>query len=130
MAKQLVTPKSQVQSEDLIRIDQKNFGKMFNDIPASEIGDNVALNINMKLKPQYAEGRTGSREWSSTILPALRTGFTASRVGYLVTLTSGVVEFADVYNKYFVWPDGDNDEIIEILSDTLESPIQTKNLTN
>ena len=125
MGKQLIAPKSQVQSEDLIRIDQKNFGKMFNDIPASEIGDNLSLNRNMKLSPQFSEGRTGSRRWSSTILPALRTGFTASRVGDLVTLTAGTVQFTDVYNKYFVWPDGNNDEIIEVITTTTFKTRQT-----
>lgn len=113
MAKQVVAPKTQIQSENMVRVDQRNFGRMMNDPPASEIGDNVAYSENMILFPTRAEGRKGSRLWSSTDLPYLRNGLTAYRVGNVVTRVNGP-EFVpgDIYGRYIVWPDGDHDEII------------------
>ena len=117
MAKQIVAPKSQVQGEGLIRIDQKNFGEMLNDPPASEIGENVAYNENLRIFQSYAEGRTGSILWSSTDLPSLKTGISAYRNDDNIVIRTHGPEFepSDVTGKYFVWPDGDHDEIIEYL---------------
>ncbi len=119
MAKQIVAPKSQVQSESLVRVDQKDFGRMMADPPASEIGENVAYNENMILSKEYGEGRTGSIEWSDTDLPALRTGITAYRIGNVVTKIAGddfIVD--DMMGCYIVWPDGEHDEIIGYTSAT------------
>jgi hypothetical protein len=86
---------------------------MMADPPASEIGDNVAYNENMILSKEYAEGRTGSWEWSDTDLPYLRNGITAYRVGNVVTRVAGPdFQVDDMLGCYLVWPDGEHDEII------------------
>lgn len=113
MGKQLIAPKTQLQAENLVRIEQRNFGKMLNDPPASDIGENVHYVENIHLHPDYGEGRTGSRLWSSLDLPYLRRGITAYRRGNRVYRVNGPeYQAGDVLGRYHVWPTGEHDEII------------------
>ena len=119
MGKQLVAPKSQLQSEDLIIREQRNWGKFIGDIPASDISPaDLSYLENMHSFPEFLEGRTGSRLFSDLTLPTLIDGITAEKEDNIVTASADVFTPSMVYNRYFVWPDDDNDEIVGFISAT------------
>lgn len=123
MGKQLVAPKTQLQSEDLVIREQKNWGRFIGDIPASDIGPtDLSYLENMHSYPEYLEGRTGSRLFSELQLPTLIDGIRAYKElvdgQWTVTATTPIFTASMVFNRYIVWPDGDNDEIIAFNSTT------------
>jgi hypothetical protein len=120
MNKQIKSPKSKAQAEQLVDTDQRKFGKLNQDDPASQIGQFDLTNlVNMNSFPTYSEGRTGSKLFASTKIPSLenRTGYTCWKVGDVIYRKSGpdfVVD--DTFGHYFFWEDGTREEIIERLS--------------
>jgi len=117
--RQLKNPKLQVQGEDLIIWSQDRFDAgTYLDIPASDIPNNsIAQLVNAYSYPQWIEGRRGSKLYSSTALPTISTGYTASKSGTIITRTSGNKFGAADIGRYFVWDDGVNDQIIALIDE-------------
>lgn len=99
-----------------VKIDQTNFGVMYNDIPASEMPEGVAELENAHSYGEWIEGRTGSKEHTSLKLPPITDfqNITASQTGNLITRISGPAFTNFVIGYYFVWP-GQPDRHYEIV---------------
>jgi len=111
---------------------------MYRDIPGSELPDySVADAFNMLLYGDWAEVRPGTRLWAEADLPTLaedwvfsaggapisplpdipgRSGYSASKSGHIITAVSGADFISTDLYKYFVWPDGIRDVIIEVIA--------------
>ncbi len=91
---------------------------MNQDDPASQIGSaDLSDLINAHSFPRYCEGRTGSILYSERLIPSTDTGFTCSKVGDIIYRISGpsFMTINPTY-RYFMWSDGDRDEIVQIIS--------------
>ena len=117
---------------------QERFDLMYRDIPASELPDYSAADVyNMLLYGDWAEVRPGTRLWAEADLPTLaedwvfsaggapmsplpdipgRSDYHASKSGTIITATSGPDFVSTDLYKYFVWPDGIRDVIIEVIA--------------
>jgi len=90
------------------------------DAPASRIPSpgSLADAFNVIVYPTEAQGRTGSQLFTELRIPSIeeKTGYSATKVGDIITTTAGVFSQEDVAN-FFVWP-GDverHDEILEYI---------------
>lgn len=108
-------PRAVWEDQQRIDRDQKMFsGGMNSDDVISMLPENqIAYSANWILHDMYADVRSGTEILSSTELPSLYTGITATKSGTTITVTGGhTVAAADV-GKYFVWDNGaDEDEYI------------------
>lgn len=91
------------------------------DFPASRIPSpgSLADALNVIVFPTEVQGRTGSILHSELKIPSIegRTGYSATKVGDIITATSNVFSQDDVSN-FFVWPGEveEHDEILEYIS--------------
>lgn len=119
MARKVFRPISQKFGEREIYRDQDSFqGGMIFDAPHSEIPDNaVAKLVNAHVFPWGAEGRRGTKVWSTAKYPRLRSGLKLTKADTIVTATQGDFLESDVSN-YIVWDDGFNTKIVRYISAT------------
>ena len=125
-------------AQPIINWIQERFNLMYRDIPASELPDGSLFNVyNMLLYGNWAEVRPGTRLWAEADIPTLAEDFVfsaggapisplpdipgrqhyyASKTGTIITKTSGMDFISTDLYKYFVWPDGIRDIIIEVLN--------------
>ena len=88
------------------------------DAPASDIPNPGALAdaFNTINYPTEVQGRTGSRLYTELSIPPIagKTGFSATKVGDIITATAWIFDYSDVGN-FFVWPGEieQHDEILE-----------------
>ena len=119
MAKQLKYPKLKEEAEQIVGIKQEKFGAgAFGDVPAGDIPTNgVARLVNQNAYEDYLEGRVGSRLFSSIPLPRYKKWFSARQEGDIITASDTHPPFEDAdIGSFFVWGDGRNFEITEVLS--------------
>lgn len=95
---------------------------LIKDFPASEIPNNaIAKGSNVVVYPNEIQGRLGSELYTTRELPPLsgRTGYIASKSGYIVTCTTNMFTEDDVGN-YWVWPGTEttHEEIIRYINGT------------
>lgn len=115
-----LAPGSNEKDRSLIKIDTDNFGYgIVKDPPASTIPKNsLADGENVICYPTEVISRTGSRLYTTSELPPLagRTGYSASKSGYIVTCDQNHFTLDDVGN-YWVWPgtETEHDEIIRYI---------------
>ena len=117
--------------------EQEQFLTLYKDVPASEIPDySLAECVNLLCRGAWAEARPGTRLWAAANLPTLEEeqGFSpggapitplpslAGRADYVATKSEDVItktvgqDFTDAdVGSYFVWPDGYNDLIVDVL---------------
>jgi len=118
--KQAKRPAAKSQSE-VIEHRQANFNALYRDIPASECPDgSVTDAINVLLFGDYAMVRPGTRGWDAGRMPSIsgRTNYSAAKSGYEITKTDGDDFTDEDLYRYFIWPDGTRDLIVEINSST------------
>lgn len=103
---------------------QKYFsGAMNVDDPASELGrDEVRILVNLIARQKELFGRQGCVDMTGPALPewlkpgetGAHTYFTATKSGYIVTITGANPATLLTASDYFVWPDGTNDQITQV----------------
>ncbi len=111
--KQYVREKTQKQAESPVAYEDQVFDKWYGegDMAASTIPKGGFAKLeNLNSYPHEVKGREGSYLHTTTAYPTFATGFTASKTGTTITATVGAF-LSSYIGKYFVWPDGDNDQI-------------------
>ena len=113
MAENNVNPRSMPESTGIIVKSQSHFDAgVFNDIPASTCPDNGVFKlVNLINYGNRLVGRPGSKRWSNTTLPSLRTGYSLSKTGTTVTKTVGTDFTSDDIGNYIVHDDGAHERI-------------------
>jgi hypothetical protein len=118
-----IAPGSNERDRSLITFNTERFGSgIVNDPPASVIPESaLAYGENIIAYPTEVVPRTGSVLWTSEEIPPLagRTGYSASKSGYIITCDQNHFTQSDV-GRYFVWPgtETEHDEIIRYISGT------------
>jgi hypothetical protein len=118
-----IAPGSNDKDRSLIKIDTSNFSAgIINDPPASTIPKSaLADGENVITYPTEVIPRTGTTLYTHLEIPPLagRTGYSATKAGYIVTADQNMFSQADV-GHYWVWPgtETEHDEIIRYISGT------------
>lgn len=123
MQENLRNPKTQQQAQNEQRFVQNNFAAaMRKELPLDKIPDNgLEIVENVKCYATHFEGRTGTKPWSSATFPTLvgRDDYEATKSGYLITKTAGDNFTNADLNRYFIWPSGHAEQILEVVSTTV-----------
>ena len=135
--KKLKVPEER-ENQPLVPITQERFDAEYRDIPASELPENaIAKSLNVLLFGEYWMVRPGTALWSAANLPSVaeekafsaggaplsplpslpgRADYAASKSGDIITKTQGDNFTDEDLYRYFEWPEGVRDIIIEIIN--------------
>ena len=140
--RKIKNPKRKKESR-IITWEQELFHSLYKDVPASEIPEYSLTEIkNVLCYGTWGEVRPGTRLWAAANLPTLaeeaefsaggrpisplpdldgRNDYVASKTGDLITKSAGQDFTSADIGSFFVWPNGVNDLIIEVVnSDTIQ----------
>jgi hypothetical protein len=115
--KEVFQPRSRLENEVKITKNQNDFSAgMIQDVPASLIPEQGLAELDNII--DYGDRlttRTGTKQWSTTILPSLRTGYnvtsTVTGTTRTVVWVSGTTFTADDIGNFFVFADGTHERI-------------------
>jgi len=112
-------PRGKEQGDRQIHREWENFTLGMMDGPPVWPDGAVNKLVNAVAYPRWVQGRFGTRMYRDNAIPHLpgRTHYTGSKSGRTITSADAGFTLDDISN-YWVWSDGRNDEIVELISAT------------